>query len=104
MPDELTRRTGASPLAVFICLFLAGTAFALAWVEYLYPSDYEKASGHPPVIHARAGVVDHRRTPIGRVAERFQPRVGVWGCVTIFAVPGLVFLGGAAWQFRRRRA
>jgi hypothetical protein len=104
MSDELTRRTGASPSAVFVFLFLAGVAFAMAWAEYLYATDYEKAGGHPPVVHARAGVVDLRRTPIGRVAERFQPRVGVWGGVAVFAAPGLVFLGGATWQFRRRRA
>ena len=103
MPDELTRRRGASPSGVFVLLFLAGVAFVMAGAEYLYTTDYEKAGGHPPVVHARAGVVDLRRTPIGRIAERVQPHAGVWGCVAVFAAPGLVFLGGAAWQFRRRR-
>ena len=104
MTDEPTRRTGASPSGVFVLLFLASLAFAMAITEYVYARDFERASGHPPVVHLRAGVVDLRRTPIGRVAEMVQPRAGVWGATSVFVAPGLVLLGGAAWLFRRKRA
>jgi hypothetical protein len=104
MTDELERRTGASPSGVFVCLFLAGLAFAMAGSEFLYARDFERAGGHPAVIHSSAGTVDLRRMPIGRVAERVQPRAGVWGCVAVFATPGLAFLAAAAWQFRPRRS
>jgi hypothetical protein len=103
MSDEFDRRTGASPSGVFVLLFVAGIAFAMAISEFVYASDYAKAGMHPPVVHLRAGVVDLRRTPIGRVAESVQPRAGVWGATAIFAVPGLVLLSGALWLFRRKK-
>jgi hypothetical protein len=101
MTDELTRRSGASPSGVFVLLFLAGLAFAMAISEFVYASDYAKAGAHPPVVHSRAGVIDLRRTPIGRVAERVQPRAGVWGATAVFAAPGLLLLSGTLWLMRR---
>jgi hypothetical protein len=103
MTDELERRSGASPSGIFVLLFLAGLAFATAVAEYVYASDYAKAGMHPPVVHSRAGRVEMRRTAIGRVAERVQPRAGVWGATAVFAVPGVLFLAGAIWMIRRRR-
>ena len=104
MSDEFDRRAGASQLGVFVLLFVAGIAFAMAITEYHYATDYARAGTHPPLVHSRAGVVDLRRTPIGRVAERVQPRAGVWGATAVFAAPGFVLLGGALWLFRRNKA
>ena len=104
MTEELERRAGASPSGVFVLLFIAGMLLAAAIAEYIYASDYARAGTHPPVVHSRAGVVDLRRTAIGRVAERVQPRAGVWGATAVFAAPGLVFLGGALLLFCRKRA
>jgi hypothetical protein len=102
MSDEPARRAGASPSGVFVLLFLASLAFAMALTEYVYARDFEHAGGHPPVVHSRAGVIDLRRTPIGRVSESMVPQAGVWGATAVFAAPGLVLLGGAAWLFRRK--
>jgi hypothetical protein len=103
MTDEPIRRAGASPSGVFVLLFLASLAFAMALTEYDYATDYARAGTHPPVVHSRAGVIDLRRTPIGRVAERMVPETGVWGATAVFAAPGLVLLGGALWLFRRKK-
>ena len=104
MTDELTHRAGASPSGVFVLLLLAAMAFAMAISEYVYARDFERAGGHPPVVHSRAGVIDLRRTPIGRVAERVQPSAGVWGSTAVFAVPGVFLLGGSLWLIRRGRS
>lgn len=103
MSEEEDRRTGVSPSGVFVLLFLAGLAFAMAITEYVYATDYAKAGTHPPVVHSRAGVIDLRRTPIGRVAERVVPHAGVWGASAVFAAPGLVLVCGALWLFRRKK-
>jgi hypothetical protein len=103
MTDELERRAGASPSGVFVCLFLAGVAFAMAGSEYLYVTGYDKMGGHPTFIYSRTVPPDLRRTPIGRVAEWGHPRFGRWGCVAVFATPGVAFLGATAWLLWRGR-
>jgi hypothetical protein len=101
--DELCRRAGASPPVVFVCVLLAGIALAIAISVYLYAADFERAGGHPVVVHSRAGVVDMRKNLIGDVAEWGVPRIGKWGCAAIFATPGVAFTAVAAWLLWRGR-
>jgi hypothetical protein len=97
-PDttEGQRRAGASPALVFVLVLAAGFALALAVMEYQYARDFAALGRHPPVVHTSRSVVVMRDIFIGRVAESIEPRAGVWGCVAVFALPGLVCLVAAA--------
>ena len=103
MSGRWGRRRGAASPLVFGCFVLACVAFALAWWEYRYVTKYEKMGGHPPYIYGRTMPLHVSRTVIGRVAEWGHPQYGRWGCVAVFATPGVVFLGAGVWFAWRRR-
>jgi hypothetical protein len=101
MTDELERRTGTAAPLWFGCLFVALVLFAFAVSEYLYVTDYAAAGGrHPPVADKQ--VHQLRRSPFAKVAEWGYPRIGVWGCVAVFAAPGVALLGVAWWLKPRK--
>jgi hypothetical protein len=86
----------------FACFFFALLLFAFAAAEYLYVTDYEAAGGkHPPIADKQ--VHQLRRSPFAKVAEWGYPRIGKWGCVAVFAAPGLALFGTAVWLKRRNQ-
>ena len=98
---EDKRRAPASPLLVFVLVLAAGFALALAVIEYQYARDFAALGRHPPVVHTSRSLVVMRDIFIGRVAESVEPRAGVWGCVAVFAAPGLACLTAAAYFLLR---
>ena len=103
MTGELDRVDGRSPVpAWFACWLFALLLLAFAVSEYLYVTDYEQAGGHPPVEKSQERAV--RRSPYAHVAEWCYPHVGKWGCVAVFAAPGLALAAtGELLRKRRRR-
>ena len=101
MTSELNRRNHNPMPAWMACWFFGLLFLAFAVSEYLYVTDYEKAGGHPPVAKDQERSV--RRSPVAYVTEWGYPRIGTWGCVAVFAVPGTVFAATGEWLRRRDR-
>ena len=88
MTSELDERPGGNSVpAWFACWFFGLLLLALAVAEYLYVRDYERWGGHPPVEKQQEREV--RRSPYAKVAQWWYPHIGTWGCVAVFALPGL---------------
>jgi hypothetical protein len=101
MTDEIDRRLGLRGPVWFGCLFIGLFLLAFAVSEYLYVTDFEAAGGtHPPL--AEKQIHQLRRSPFAKVAAWGYPRIGKWGCVAVFAVPGAAFVG-VAWWLRRKQ-
>ena len=101
MTGELDERYGGNSLpAWFACWFFGLLLLALAVAQYLYVADYEREGGHPAVEKRQEREI--RRSPYAKVAEWCYPHVGTWGCVAVFAAPGLGLVAGGELLRRRR--
>jgi hypothetical protein len=76
---------------------------AFAATEYMYASKFE-AEGGKPRFEKPQDERQWRRSIFRRVTVWAHPEVGAWGCVAIFAAPGVVLLATGIWLKRRSSA